>query len=122
MNKMTLKKIAGFACLICVVTVHPAKAQTHKAKSSATKSTGIMNSMVVLRMAPAGKGNDYIKVVFTTSDRIFRLSPKANPAYAKRLKESMDKHIAVYVKRSSEASDMIQSVIVPGVPGQKKKK
>jgi hypothetical protein len=121
MKKITVRKIAWFILVLSVGVLQPATAQTNKAKSSGTKSTGIMSSMTVRAIVPAGGGSDYIKVGFTTSSRVFKLSPKANPEYAKRLKLSMDKHTPVYVFRSSEESDIIQKVVVPAAPAQKKK-
>lgn len=126
MKKDVSKKITWFVLVCCVLAFQQGITQTHKTKGagtkgSASKSAGVMTTMTVVSIAPAGKGSDYIKVLFTTN-QVFKLSPKANPAYIKRLQESMNKKMPVYIKRSSEQSDMIQSVIVPGIPGQKPKK
>lgn len=122
MKTIATKKMISIALWASVFALQPIIAQTHKTKSSGTKSAGVMNSFTVVKYQPAGPGDPYTKVMFATSDKVFKLPAKANPAYAKRLKESFDKHTPVYVKRSSEQSDLIQSVIVPGTPGQKKKK
>ena len=132
MKAISIKGIIYSMIVVAVCCGYHATAQTKKAKSTGSKTTGakttsaksagVMDTWTVLNIQPAGKGSDYIKVTFTTSNKVYKLSPKANAAYAKRLKESMDKKTPVYIKRSSDESDMIQSVIVPGVPGQKKKK
>jgi len=120
--KISIRKIAWLALVICMSAVEPAISQTHKAKTSPAKSAGIMSTMVVRVIAPVSNGSDYIKVGFTTTDRMFKLPAKANAVYVTRLKQSMDKHTPVYVYRSDETSDIILKVITPGVPAQKRKK
>lgn len=122
MEKKIIKRIACFALLACVFTAQPSEAQTKKAKSSGTKSAGIMSTVTVQSIEAPRYGNPYSKVVFTNSTRVFKLPAKSNPEYAKRLKASMDKRTPVYVMRASEQSDVIQKVVAPGTPGQKKKK
>jgi|SRR5581483_8658690 len=125
MKKSNIIKTISLALLISTLAANSTMAQTHKGKGSAkgsAKSSLVVSTMTVQNIAPATHGEDYIKVQFVGWDKVLKLSVKANPQYAKALKESMDKHKPAYIYRTNDQSDIIQKVVVAGTPGQKKKK
>ncbi|MCD6013707.1 MAG: hypothetical protein K0Q79_3569 [Flavipsychrobacter sp.] len=70
----------------------------------------VVDTMIVIEVTPAGKGQPYTEVTFRRSARRYKLQAKANPNYVKLLKESADKHTPVLIERAKIESDEILSV------------
>jgi hypothetical protein len=80
------------------------------AQNTETIDVIVTSNMTVLKILPAGKSDSVTRIIFQTSQRIYKLPLKAKPVYLLRLKESLEKHVPVLIKRASEKSDIILSV------------
>lgn len=77
------------------------------------KAKPVVNSMIVLDIAPPTKADPYYEVVFQVSQRQYRLSKEASAKYLRLLRESKRNRTPVLVKRAREDSDVILSVKKP---------
>jgi len=113
MNKPGLLK-----CLLGLFFCTSSLCQFVTAQNTKAKDVAVTNSMIVLKILPERKGDTCVKVIFQTSQRIYRVTVKSKTKKGNELAsknilwliESKDKHIPVLVKRANEKSDLILSV------------
>ncbi len=74
------------------------------------KKKTLVDTMIVIEVAPQVKGESYREITFRRSARRYKLSAKANASYVTLLKESASKHTPVLIERAKIESDEILSV------------
>lgn len=103
MNKPDmLSCLAGL--FFCMAFYAPGALAQHKS------SVPVINTMTVIKILPEKKGDTVTRVIFQTSQRIYKISIHCNHIYMRRLKESNRKHSPVIITRASEQSDLILDV------------
>ena len=80
-------------------------------KGNKNKNKSVADKMKVAAIRAANQNDTFIRVTFLQSQRFYKLSNHADPAYLKLLKESAKNNTPVIIKRVSEQSDMILSVV-----------
>lgn len=73
-------------------------------------SKGVEKTMRVVAIQPASSNEPFLTVIFSESQRFYKLPNDANPKYLELLKASAHDHTLVTIKRASEESDVIISV------------
>jgi hypothetical protein len=74
------------------------------------KKKTVVDTMIVMEVNPAGRGEQYHEVTFRRSARHYKLSIKAKADYLKLLKESGKNKAPVLVERADVGADVILSV------------
>ena len=103
-------------CIICTLSLFfiawciPAAAIQ---KKHVAAKKGVVNTMIVISIAPPENERPYFTVIFRVSQRAYKLPNDANPRYLKLLKESEKNHTPLLVRRAREESDVIVSVEKP---------
>ena len=69
--------------------------------------------MTVAAIRQQNNNEPFIRVTFLQSQRFYKLSSHADPAFLKLLKKSEKEHMPITVVRSKEESDVILSVKKP---------
>lgn len=72
--------------------------------------TLVANTLTVIKILPAAKGDTVTRVIFQTSQRIYKIPVHCKHCYIRRLKESSRKHSPIIIIRGSEQSDLILEV------------
>ena len=74
------------------------------------KKKTVVDTMVVIEVAPQVKGGHYLEITFRHSARRYKLPARVNTGYVKLLKESASKHTPLLIERANKESDEILSV------------
>ena len=67
----------------------------------------ITSSFIVIKIIRGEAGDNFDKIIFKKSERIYKLAKNSNSQYLILLKESLTKNTLVTIKRANEQSDVI---------------